>query len=393
MNIPSAFNRRNLTLIAVLASLALLFIWVVLHAGPLAPINVTVIRVEERSISPSIFGIGTVEARYTQKVGSTAPGRVTVLAVDVGDRVEAGQFLAQLDPIDLDQRIEAAASGEARFAAMEQSVSAQIMDASARVSLARTQAARVEALIKNGWVTQAIVDQRKQELAAAQANLAAAQANRVAAHQDRNRAGLDRAALVAQKTNLRLVAPRAGIVVRRAVEPGSTVVAGQTVVEIVDPAQLWINARFDQARAGGIAPGLGAKITLRSKPGALLEGSVIRMEPLADAITEEILAKIGLPATETLPPIGELAEVTVMLPPKSKAAAIPNSAIRNENGKAGVWVIRGGDLSFVPVSLGAVDPDGWVQVMSGLKEGEAIVTHSAATLSAKSRISIVDTLP
>ena len=221
MKLPFAFNRRNLTLIAVLAPLVLLFIWVALQAGPLAPVNVTVIQVEERAVSPSMFGIGTVEARYTQKVGSTAPGRVTMLAVDVGDRVEAGQLLAQLDPIDLDQRIQAAASGEARFAAMEQSASAQIMDASARVSLARTQAARVEALIKDGWVTQAMVDQRKQELSAAQASVAAAQANRVAVQQDRSRAGLDRAALIAQKANLRLVAPRAGLVVKRAVEPGN----------------------------------------------------------------------------------------------------------------------------------------------------------------------------
>ncbi len=393
MKLPFAFNRRNLTLIAVLAPLVLLFIWVALQAGPLAPVNVTVIHVEERAISPSMFGIGTVEARYTQKVGSTAPGRVTMMAVDVGDHVQAGQLLAQLDPIDLDQRIGAAASGEARFAAMEQSASAQIMDASARVSLARTQAARVEALIKDGWVTQAMVDQRQQELAAAQASFAAAQANRVAAQQDRSRAGLDRAALIAQKTNLRLVAPRAGLVVKRAVEPGTTVVAGQTVVEIVDPAQLWINARFDQTRSGGIAPGLGAKIALRSKPDVLLEGSVIRVEPLADAITEEILVKIGLPATEKLPPIGELAEVTVVLPAEKKTTAIPNSAIQNENGKTGVWAIRDGDLSFVPVSLGAVGLDGWVQILSGLKKGDEIVTHSAATLSAKSRISIVDELP
>ncbi|WP_417595948.1 efflux RND transporter periplasmic adaptor subunit [Parasphingorhabdus sp.] len=393
MKLPAAVNRRNLTIIAVLVPLVLLFIWVALRAGPLAPINVTIAKVEERAISPSLFGIGTVEARYTHKVGSTAPGRVTMLAVDVGDRVESGQLLAQIDPVDLDQRIDAAASTEARNAAMEQSASAQIADASARVRLARTQSARVEALIKNGWVTEAMVDQRRQELAAAQASLAAAQANLAATQQDRSRASLDRSALIAQKANLRLVAPRAGLVVKRAVEPGTTVVAGQTVVEIVDPAELWINARFDQTRSGGIAAGLGAKIALRSRPNRLIEGSVLRVEPLADAITEEILAKIGFSAPENLPPIGELAEVTVILPSENKTIVIPNSAVQSVNGKTGVWVLRDGDLSFVQTSLGAVDLDGWVQVMSGLKKGEEIVTHSAAALSTNSRISIVDELP
>ena len=390
---PAALNRRNLTLIAVLVPLVLLFIWVALRAGPLAPVNVVVTKVEERSISPSLFGIGTVEARYTQKVGSTAPGRVTMLAVDVGDTVERGQLLAQIDPVDLDQRIDAAASTEAKNAAMERSASAQIADASARVKLARTQALRVEALIKNGWVTQAMVDQRRQELAAAQASLAATQANFAAAQQDRNRASLDRSALIAQKANLRLAAPRAGLVVKRAVEPGTTVVAGQTVVEIVDPAELWINARFDQTRSAGLASGLKAKIALRSKPDIMAAGSVIRVEPLADAITEEILAKIGFSAIGNLPPIGELAEVTIILPPEKKTIAIPNAAVQNVNGKTGVWTLRDGELAFVPVSLGAADLDGWIQIESGLEKGDEIITHSAAALSANSRISIVDKLP
>ena len=109
MTLPFTMSRRGWTLLAVLVPLLLLFAWVAFRSGPLAPVNVTVAQVEERSISPAMFGIGTVEARYTQKVGPTAAGRVTMVAVDVGDTVVAGQLLAQIDPIDLDQRIDAAA--------------------------------------------------------------------------------------------------------------------------------------------------------------------------------------------------------------------------------------------------------------------------------------------
>ena len=166
---------------AVLMPLLLLFAWVALRSGPLAPVNVTVVQVEERAISPALFGIGTVEARYTQKVGPTAAGRVSMVAVDVGDIVKEGQLLAQIDPVDLDQRIDAAAGGSARSAALEQAAVAQIADATARVALARNQAARTEKLKEGGWVTDAMVDQRRQELAAARASLAAAKANRNAA--------------------------------------------------------------------------------------------------------------------------------------------------------------------------------------------------------------------
>ncbi|MBK7162403.1 MAG: efflux RND transporter periplasmic adaptor subunit [Sphingomonadales bacterium] len=393
MKLAFTISRRGWLLLAVLMPLLLLFAWVALRSGPLAPVNVTVVQVEERAISPALFGIGTVEARYTQKVGPTAAGRVSMVAVDVGDIVKEGQLLAQIDPVDLDQRIDAAAGGSARSAALEQAAVAQIADATARVALARNQAARTEKLKEGGWVTDAMVDQRRQELAAARASLAAAKANRNAAGQDRARLGAERAALVQQKVNLRLVAPHAGLVVRRAVEPGTTVVAGQAVIEIIDPSQLWINVRFDQTQSAGLAAGLPVRIVLRSRPERQVPGTIERVEPMADALTEEVLAKAKFSLVEGIPSIGELAEVTVALPARARTPAIPNAAVHRVDGQVGVWVIRGGDLEFVKVKIGAQNLDGWVQILDGLETGEQIILHSAKALSANSRFSIVRSLP
>lgn len=393
MKLAFTISRRGWLLLAVLMPLLLLFAWVALRSGPLAPVNVTVVQVEERAISPALFGIGTVEARYTQKVGPTAAGRVSMVAVDVGDIVKEGQLLAQIDPVDLDQRIDAAAGGSARSAALEQAAVAQIADATARVALARNQAARTEKLKEGGWVTDAMVDQRRQELAAARASLAAAKANRNAAGQDRARLGAERAALVQQKVNLRLVAPHAGLVVRRAVEPGTTVVAGQAVIEIIDPSQLWINVRFDQTQSAGLAAGLPVRIVLRSRPERQVPGTIERVEPMADALTEEVLAKAKFSLVEGIPSIGELAEVTVALPARARTPAIPNAAVHRVDGQVGVWVIRGGDLEFVKVKIGAQNLDGWVQILDGLEIGEQTVLHSAKALSANSRFSIVRSLP
>ncbi len=393
MKLPFTLSRRTLLMAAVLVPLLLLLVWVALRSGPLAPITVTVAPVVERSISPALFGIGTVEARYTQKIGPTTAGRVTMLAVDVGDMVQPGQLLAQIDPIDLDQRINAASGSIARAAALEQAATAQIADASARVTLARAQASRTERLLQGGWVTGASVDQRRAELAAATAAYAAAQANRSAAAQDRGRAGSERAGLVEQRANLRLTAPRAGLVVRRAAEPGTIVVAGQAVVEIVDPSHLWVNARFDQTQSDGIAAGLRAQIVLRSRANRPLAGTVLRVEPLADTVTEEILAKVAFAATGTSPAIGELAEVTIALPAGPRTLAIPNAAVHRIGGATGVWVIRDGALYFTPVQLGAQSLDGWVAVRSGLRLGAQVVIHSARALSANSRITVVDRLP
>lgn len=393
MTLPFTMSRRGWLLLAVLVPLLLLFAWVALRSGPLAPVNVTVVQVEDRAISPALFGIGTVEARYTQKVGPTAAGRVSMVAVDVGDIVKEGQLLAQIDPIDLDQKIEAAAGGSARSAALEQAAVAQIADATARVALAQSQAARTEILKEGGWVTDAMVDQRRQELAGARASLAAAHANRNAAGQDRGRLGAERAALVQQKANLRLVAPHAGLVVRRAVEPGTTVVAGQAVIEIIDPSQLWINVRFDQTQSAGLAAGLPVRIALRSRPQSQVAGTIERVEPMADALTEEVLAKAQFSLAEGLPSIGELAEVTVALPVRARTPAIPNAAVHRVDGQVGVWVIRGGDLEFVKVKIGVQNLEGWVQILDGLETGEQIILHSAKALSESSRFSIVKSLP
>lgn len=393
MNLPFKLSRRGSTLLAVLLPLLLAFGWVAFRSGPLAPIDVTVAQIEERKVAAAIFGIGTVEARYTQKIGPTAAGRVSMVAVDVGEMVEAGQLLAQIDPIDLDQRIDAAAGGIARSAALERAAAAQVADASARLVLARSVASQTEQLKLGGWASEAMVDQRRQELAAAEAGLALAQANRSAAGMDRRRLDAERAALKEQRTNLRLIAPQAGLIVRRAAEPGTTVVAGQAVVEIIDPSMLWINVRFDQAQSAGLAPGQEVQITLRSQPDATLSGTIERVEPLADALTEEVLAKARFVVTGTLPSIGELAEVTVTLPGRVDTLAIPNAAVHRINGQVGVWAIGDGDLRFTPVKLGLQDLEGWVQVVSGLTRDDQIVVYIARSLSESSRIRIVDVLP
>jgi multidrug resistance efflux pump len=93
-----------------------------------------------------------------------------------------------------------------------------------------------------------IVTTKRQELQIADAALSAAR-------EDIARARSDREALVAQRSNLRLIAPVDGVVAVRDADPGTTIVAGQAVVEVIDPKSLWINVRFDQISASGLAGG------------------------------------------------------------------------------------------------------------------------------------------
>lgn len=370
-------QRRTLTLLAVLLPIGLLFVYVILRSGPLAPVAVTTTTVSARALTPALFGIGTVEARYTYRVGPTFAGRVQQVDVQVGEHVKAGQLLGLMDPVDLDARI------DAQDAAIRRAV-AQLRDAEARQRYAQTQSKRYEKLLAVHAVSVEMMDSKRQELQVAVAT-------RSAASEQLAQMRADRAALLAQRANLRLTAPVDALVTRRDADPGTTIVAGQPVIELIDPHSLWVNTRFDQLGAQGLAAGLPAQVTLRSRSGQTWPAHVLWVDPLADAVTEETLAKVVFKTVpKPLPPLGELAQVTVSLPSTTALPVVPNAAIRQVNGVRGVWKLVDGDLHFSAVELGASDLEGNVQVRKGVRSGDRIVVYSEDALSAHSNIHVVD---
>lgn len=392
MNMPS-LNSRTLILVIILLPLVLAFGYVATSSGPLAPVPVTAVQVESRPISPALFGIGIVEARYSYRIGPTMTGHVLRLDSHVGDSVTAGQVLGDMDPVDMDSKIAAKAAAIKRAKASVIAAEAHVNDSAARASYAESQSQRYQQLVKARTVSEEVAEAKYQEHQIAKASLDVAKASLNAAREDLSMLRADHDGLVQQRSNLRLIAPVDGLVVGRYAEPGSTVVAGQAVLEVIDPASIWINVRFDQLQSGGLAPGLPASIVLRSRSGQRLTGRVARVEPLADAITEEILAKVEFnQLVDTLPPIGELAEVTVALPSLAATPIVPNASIKRLNGKTGVWLIENDMPQYVPVETGASDLDGRVQILRGLEAGDNIVLYSKQELTPRSRISIVDSL-
>ena len=368
-------QKRTLTLILVLLPLLALFLYVGLRAGPLSPIAVTVASVKSVSITPSLFGIGIVEAEYRYEIGPTFSGRLQSINVQVGDLVAAGQLLGNMAPVDLDDKIQSQQANINR-------AKASLQEVSARQQLAQTQAERYQKLITAGSVSDEIVITKQQELAIANAAIAVTKA-------EITKSETDLAALLSQKQHLQLIAPVAGIVSLRNAEAGSTVMAGQTVIEIIDPTSLWVNVRFNQLSAVGLTSGLASNIVLRSRSQQSIKGKIARLELKADAVTEETLAKATFDTMpQPLPLIGELAEVTVFLPELAAGPVIPNAAIKLHNNQVGVWKLVAGDLQFSAITLGQADLNGSIQVLAGLEVGEQIVVYSEKKLSATSRVKV-----
>jgi HlyD family secretion protein len=387
----SLLNRRAAFILAGIALLAG-FIWVVARSGPLAPVRVTVAQVARANLAPLLFGIGVVEARRNYLVGPTSAGRVRKVAVDVGDVVQAGQLLAEMDPVDLDQRLVATSAAANRAKSAVDTAAAQLADSVARREVSAANARRYDDLGKKGFVSSSVTEGKSQELKSAEAQFAGAEAALAGARQDLARLNAERDGAQQQRSNLRLLAPADGVVTARDAEPGSTVVAGQAVLRMVAADSLWIKLRLDQNRSAGLQVGLPAEIVLRSRPNQVLAGKVARIELLSDSVTEERIAQVAFDAPPSDVSVGEMSEITLRLPAVKQALAIPSAALRQRGGKTGVWVQAADKLSFVAVRTGTSGADGSVQILDGLKEGEAVIVHSERDLVEDSRIKVVSAL-
>lgn len=387
---PLLARRLGLGLLGALLLGAMGFVSV--RSGPLAPVRVTVHQAQPGTVDLALFGIGTVEARRTYLIGPTTAGRVQRVVVDVGDQVKAGQLLAEMDPVDIDQRLAALDASMARAGSATMAVEAQRKDALAKRELARMNARRYADLGEKNFISASAVEAKLQERASADAGVSAAEANLGAALQDSKRLAAERAGLREQRDNARLLAPADSVVISRDAEPGSTVVAGQPVVKLIEPASLWVKVRFDQGRSAGLAPGLPAMVVLRSDPTRPLAGKVARIEAVSDSVTEERIAQVAFDRVPGSVSVGELAEVKVTLPTSATGLVVPNASVRQQRDQRGVWVAEGSALRFVPVLLGAAGLDGRVQVLDGLKAGDQVVVYSDKGLDSDTRVRVVDAI-
>ena len=376
-------------LAAVVIGIALVLGWLGTSQGPLAPARVTLAKVEQGPLVASTFGIGTVEARRSYALGPTLASRVARVLVDQGDAVRAGQLLAELDPVDLEDRVASGQFAAQRAASAIGAAEAQLAEAGSRAQLAGASARRYAELRAQGFVSQEATDAKAHEANAAKAAADAAAAQLAVSRRDRERALADVAGVGKLRAQARLLSPVDGVVSARLVEPGTTIVAGQAVLQIIDPASLWVKARIDQGQAGAARVGQPAEIVLRSDPKRVNRGQVERVDWLSDAVTEERIVNIGFAARPERISVGELVEVTIRTAELANVRWVPVAAVKRLERQDGVWQFSAGRVAFRPVKLGITTLDGRSQIIEGLEAGDEVVVHSEQALKPDARVKVV----
>ncbi len=380
-----AFNRK---LGFALAGLAVIVgITVVVLRGPPGAVQVSAAKAARADIHPVLFGIGVVEARRSILVGPTAAGRIGRVLVEQGEHVAAGQLLAEMDPVDLVERLNASRHALARARSTQIATQAQSQESASRLDTADASAKRYASLRERGFVSPEAERAKGHEARAAEAGLRASRANIDSAGADAARLAAEAGALEKQLANVRLRAPVAGLVVARELEPGSTAVAGQAVLRLAETESFWLRVRIDQSRSAGLAAGLPASITLRSRPGETFSGKLARVEQLSDAVTEERVAMVAFDALPAGLTLNEMAEVNLRLPVRANALVLPPAALVRQEGRPGVFVIDDGRARFRAVKVGVRTETG-VEILDGVAEGEAVVTQRAKPLMDGDRVRI-----
>ncbi len=341
----------------------------------LRPIKVQVSHAE-RDVAVQVFGLGTVEARVTSKVGFKVSGVLVDLYADVGNHIAKGAVLAQLDDREQRARVARAKAAAEQAQASLKKAMASIAKAKANYANAKRINTRRQTLLQsnNTSVEQADISKAAEEATLADVDLAESEAAVArAAISDAKAQGQQEAATLDFHT---LTSPYDAMVTARQKELGSALAAGEPVFTLIDPKQVWVLAYIDESKAGEIQVGEQAEIVLRSRPGQRFRGQVARIEPESDRVNEERRVEITFDQLPENFHLGEQAEVYIMTVRLAQALLVPEAAIVGLGKNQGtVWTVEDGHLQQREVTLGHRLLDGRYEITGGVADKAIVVSQ------------------
>lgn len=346
-----------------------------------API-VTVAPVEESAARTELELPGNTVALVETPLYARADGYVRRRLVDIGDRVSAGEVLAEIESPELDQQIDQAKAALLQAQASLKQMQADLVRARANLKLAEVTARRWRNLAAKGVFSRQDADEKEANFEAQQAQVAAAEAsinvaqNNVAA----DNANLRR--LEQMKAFDRVVAPFAGVITFRDVnlDTGTLINAGNNGpnrelfrVSQIDMLRVFVNV--PQTYVESIAPGQTAKLTVDELPGKVFPAVVRRTTTSLDTTSRTLLAVLRVPNPQHLLLPGMYGRVKFSLPQPRRTLLIPADAL--VDGAAGTQAaVVGPDhrVHFHRITLG-LDLGARLEVTSGLEAGDEVILH------------------
>ena len=357
---------------------------------------------ESRPIVQRLVATGRVRAPARVALASLVLGRVREVKVREGDRVTPGQLLLGLDDAEPAAALRQAAGKVAEAAARLEQVrgvagrqaAEALRQAQLRVEQAEADAARARQLGEAGSGSRAALDdaERAVQLARSQREVAASQAASAAGGADERLAGAAlvqaeaaRAAAAVRLAESELRAPAAGQVVARDAEPGDVVAAGRTVLALTLDGPVQLTAQVDEKSLALLAPGQAATASADAFPDRPFPARVALLAPAVDPLRGTVEVRLDLPAPPPILRADMTVSITVEVGRREAALVVAAEAVRDPTGEPWVVAIAGGRAERRAVRLG-LRGDGLVEVLEGLRAGEAVVAPAAGFVEPGERV-------
>ncbi len=392
-------KRKHWLLIAV-AVVVVVMILVNLRARRDRGLAVQVEEVQKRDISMVISASGSIRPKRQVDVSASSIGKITKVAVEEGQRVEKGQFLLQIDPIQLESLV-------LQIEASLEAARSNERQAYAQLEKTKNDLDRTLKLYERGWRTD-------QEVDAARASHDIAVANHEAA---KHQIAQQEATLKSARHNLEEVTIEAtmdGIITRLNVEEGESAIMGTTnipgtvLMTIADLSTIETEVEVDETEVVHIKLGDLAKVTLDAFPDTSYAGRVTEIgnSPILSTSAtgqQGVDFKVVVTITDTIPSVrpGLSADTEITVAEREEAPSIPIQSLTvrrqkdlENRGKGsgekadstasdgdeaenreleGVFVVEGGRAHFRPVEVG-ISSQKYFEVVSGLEVGEKVVS-------------------
>ena len=332
--------------------------WFGLRGGPLSSEMATAATspettlVERRDIGSTVLATGVVRPQVGAEVevGSRVSGILQRLHVTVGDPVREGQMLAELDPTE--------------FEARHEQTAAALENARVEREFAQTKFDRAERLLASQVMSQAEFDQAERDLRSAAARQREAESSRESAR------------IQLEYTKIR--APISGVVADVTTQEGETVAASfaaPTFVTIIDLDRLEVWAYVDETDIGRIQVGQRARFSVDTYSGTEFQGWVIAIRPMAEIEDNVVnyITVIEISETDGRILRPEMTTtVNIVLAGAEGVLAIPNGAIRNDDGGTYALVRVAGANQRRSIRVGYRGRT-HTEVLEGLAESEAVL--------------------
>lgn len=371
--------------------------------GSSNPMPVTIETIQPRLLEARVRYTGSIKAYQEVTVYPRVEGQLTEYSVYPGDRIQAGQVLAQLSAAERTTDV-AEAIAETQVSRSEMQVARaeiaeqqqEIQRMAADYTYWQKELPRAQALLQKGVISQDEYDKERSQADAAKAALQGAKTKlvRMQAQVDAAESKLAQAMVKSRRAAIlesykTVTAPMTGIVQERMVDPGVFVQPGMGILKIGDYSRVRLQANVAQQDAVKIQVGSAITARVPGKSTEMIKGKVTSLFPKVGEETRTVTVEAIVENPNGRLVAGQFLEMSIITDLSSGALSVPQSAIAEFNSKPVVWVMAGAVAQRRMITTGITNSDR-VEVTNGLKSGDQVIITGQERLVENMRVAAVD---